>query len=233
MTVTDGSPSETFRVFSPLSLANPCRTCGKPRSEHQGSRYEGKCPDSKWGDGRRFRPTKGYGPRNPKGHPVSELPGRGPWRILDDCPARLHNSQRAVEARGTERCVCPRAMAIYEMRRVARVATKSARNAVLRDSIPADVPMPDLAEGACRKPWNLKRIEAGFSDEVSVSAEAKRAEAKQVCEECPVLDQCREYVQAAEWPKGSWGGIWGGLDVWTRRGQRIIVRNGLVTAENV
>lgn len=213
-----------FRLFSDITLAAPCRNCEKPRREHKGRRYDGACPGAKWGDAMRFRTS--HVPRRRSGWP-SRLPGGGPWLILQDCPARLHNSQRAAEARDGARCVCPRAVVIWEGRNVTRKERKKAKNRALLLPHQTEIRMPDLTSAACRTPWGRKRHEKGFSDQVSVPAETERREAKKVCRnECPVMKECAAYVLAAESPAGSWGGIWGGLDPWNRVGKQVSIANG-------
>ena len=46
---------------------------------------------------------------------ISPLPGGGPWRILDNCPADRHNTLYAAvkggrRGPGNARCICPRAL---------------------------------------------------------------------------------------------------------------------------
>lgn len=214
------------RLYSDAALAAECRNCERPRREHKGRRYDGACPGAKWGDAMRFRSSA---PPRPRAGWPSRLPGGGPWRILADCPARLHNSQRAAEARGSVRCVCPRAAAIWDARSDQRKERKRARGVILQLSSATEIRMPDLSAGACRTPWGQKRHEKGFSDQVTVPSELARREAKKICRACPVLAACRSYTLAAESPAGSWGGIWGGLDPWNRVGKQVVIANG--TAE--
>lgn len=48
---------------------------------------------------------------------VFNLPGNGPWRVLDDCPAIRHNTLGSARGRGTKPCICPRALALIERER--------------------------------------------------------------------------------------------------------------------
>jgi hypothetical protein len=55
--------------------------------------------------------------RRPTGKRLAKdygLPGRGPWRILSQCPSRLHNAPGA--AHGADRCICPRAIVLTPVR---------------------------------------------------------------------------------------------------------------------
>jgi hypothetical protein len=149
----------------------------------------------------------------------SGLPGGGPWRILTNCPAPNHNSKRAAEGRGgLGRCVCPRGLDLYRERQESQGLYRKRKKERLRaegkpitpprPGLPRGeitIPMPDLSAGRCRKKWNISTVDAAIMGNAGVPA------MKQLCEDCPVLDECRDYVIAAERPQGSWGGVWGGL----------------------
>lgn len=82
--------------------------------------------------------------------------------------------------------------------------------------------MPDLAEGSCRSMLGQKNADLGMNTSVSSFGIADRARAKDQCWSCPVVKVCQRYVLAGEKPAGSWGGVWGGLDLWNRQGLEVI-----------
>lgn len=223
-------PSERPRVFTAETLAQMC-VCGFRRREHSGHRFNGSCPGSRYGDARRFRNANPSAPVVKRHRPsLKAFPSGGPWRILEDCPAVAHNTSRAAESgrSGGAKCVCPRAVALREERlRRWRASGTSKDNPVVKLSAVNPVPVgkriPDLSAGACQRPWNVRIANGGFSVQPTKHGRDLRAAAKSLCATCPVLKQCREYVTGQERPAGAWGGVWGGLDPWNRKGKEMII----------
>lgn len=86
--------------------------------------------------------------------------------------------------------------------------------------------MPDFAYGSCTTELGKKIARAAMTDEASHRAIKARNGAKSICSACPILDACRRWALTQEDPPGSWGGVWGGLDPWNRRGWELIIRDG-------
>lgn len=183
-------------------------------------------------------------PRPPMG-PRFGLPvwWSGPWKILEGCPAEGHNTvQRAARPRkGHVPCICPRGVALrdehLERRRVRERAAEERRAAgekaapkrkpkprvpALRAFKPKELPdvmvRPNFNEGRCTKPWNVTTFSAAMDAGGSTTSRARqvREMARAACRQCPIREQCRAYVIGQEKPAGSWGGMWGGLDVFQR-----------------
>jgi len=168
------------------------------------------------------------------------LHGGGPWRILDNCLAPLHNSLRAAEGRNrAPRCICPRALVIRrarqnrwnELRSARRVEGRAIKTIQPGHMIPrankVTEPMPDMSQALCRRPDMMKVMDKGFGTGVSEGAQAARQAAKDVCSFCPIAETvCGPYVERAEKPAGSWGGIWAGRDPWERMGLRLVIKDG-------
>lgn len=166
-----------------------------------------------------------------KGVPMNGLPGGGPWRIDDDCPAPRHNSIRSAEGRkGEPKCVCPHGVQLYRER---LTYFNGKRRGVprsdfrIKGSVPKDLvdPTPGFFRDAiCQHPTFREVMDGGFSTAATKGGVRVRREAKNVCRtHCPIRQQCLEYVQRLESPRGSWGGVWGGQDPWERAGQTMIV----------
>lgn len=87
---------------------------------------------------------------------------------------------------------------------------------------------PDFTGGVCTTPRGIETARTGASTEISLRAIKARARAKALCNvgPCPIRDMCRSWVLSQEDPPGSWGGVWGGLDPWNRRGLELIIRDG-------
>lgn len=67
--------------------------------------------------------------------------------------------------------------------------------------------------------------DAGMDERMCAEARLGRSVAKRQClEDCPELAKCRAFILAAEIMPGAWGGVWGGLDAFDRRGEEVIVR---------
>lgn len=170
------------------------------------------------------------------------LPGGGPWRILDKCPAPIHNSVEAARGRNTAyrsggmrngrpKCVCPGAMikleADRERRRVSVKATRALVAKGLEAPLPVQergkdvaitpkLPMPDLSRGVCRTNAGRRISDLVLDGDGGVGAKAKR-EHKIMCSGCPVQSICAEYVLAAEPRPGVWAGVWGGMSQTDRK----------------
>lgn len=161
------------------------------------------------------------------------LPGGGPWRILADCPAMLHNTGRAAtQGAPQHRCVCPRALKMAERQRdqknVSRARIKqlapppaqfSTESAYLRNvRRPANAPSLD---GACHSEHGREiadRLLSGRSGAVS--------EHKRMCGGCPELMRCRTWALNEELPAGAWPGMYGGMTT----SERIRRARNVVTA---
>lgn len=170
--------------------------------------------------------------------------GRGPWRILPDCPAPTsHNTLRAAWGQDAQRvvtkpgCVCPRAL---DLKRAAEgrreeykktVSTFARRKSTAKlqpvDSAEISARTPDFSRGLCARPENLSIADMGLSDQATHRGIERRQIAKDLCEACPLKRRCQDWVTTQESPAGSWGGVWGGLDPWNRRGETLIIKNGL------
>lgn len=142
------------------------------------------------------------------------LPGGGPWAIAEDCPSARHNTQRASRgADGLPRCVCPHALALRAVRREEQTnRTRQVRQgAYYVAAKPVKLPVPDLSRGACTSGSGRRIARAGQTDATYGWAVKAREQAKEVCRDCPLVQECLKYVMAAESPAGSWGSVWGGL----------------------
>lgn len=91
--------------------------------------------------------------------------------------------------------------------------------------------VPDFSEGLCTSERGVNIARAGLTQEASLRAIRARDDAKALCNAgpCPLLLMCRAWVRKQESPPGSWGGVYGGLDSWNRRGLRLIIRDGKAT----
>jgi hypothetical protein len=169
------------------------------------------------------------------------LPGNGPWAILADCPARNHNTVSSARAthhgRARPACICygaRKAFAAWKTAIQSRPAEQRrgprARGISLPElrPKPSKVPTPDLRAGLCQTP----RGQEAFADSGNMGLTNKSIEArdraKRLCNTapCPVWVACRAWVKAGEDPPGSWGGVYGGLDAWNRRGGQVVMRDG-------
>lgn len=175
-------------------------------------------------------------------HGVNGLQGGGPWRIEPDCPARVHNSLRAALGWGSgrktrEKCICLRGQDLLALERIQRnERKKKARDAVkwvkseakLEHLKPEETEAtpPDFAGGLCTSPAGMKIADGGQNDQASRLGIAERAAAKRLCDVCPLKPMCREWVLSQERPAGTWGGVWGGLDPWNRKGLEVVIRDG-------
>lgn len=180
---------------------------------------------------------------------VRSLPGGGPWRILDECLAVYHNTQRAALGRsiGRDKCICPRALVLKTQRAQYEKKKDEQRQARRREnsnyetlrvysrflhsiSAVTTTPMPrEMSKAACRTGVGMQFADDGMDRHVTPAGVSKRQGAKDWCNTaCPVKDTCLAYVTANEHPAGSWGGVWGGLDPWQRHGLELFVEKGRV-----
>lgn len=160
------------------------------------------------------------------------LPGGGPWLILEDCPAALHNTVHSAKGRDSARakCVCPRARKVLydhqrseQIRNRKRDAKRRAERRAslkLKDGQPLkqepgylhnvrhNVPIPNLMAGLCRTPSGLKLMDSMIGKK---NTTGKAAQIRKMCRRCPVFDICRDWVMTAETPGGSWGGWYAGM----------------------
>jgi hypothetical protein len=166
-----------------------------------------------------------------------KLPGGGPWRILPECPARLHNSLSAGRGRNPRtraeihtRCICPRTLVLVladnVKARVRRLNRKelaaSAPVTVRRKPLPPTpaylsnvkkVEIPDLMAGLCRTRIGQQIMDLASEVETGSLALFRKQAAKAMCEEeCPVYAACLAWITSGtEQPAGSWGGIYAGM----------------------
>ncbi len=173
--------------------------------------------------------------------PLYEI-GNGPWVVLVDCPAPMHNSSSALPMK----CVCPRARALkrdYQEAENERKRAKKARAArrLVTPPPPAlaarlakpgrrtDTPtyfanilgsFPSLPGAACANGFAYRLFDSAREQDSGVNLTA----AKTVCETCPALAACRAAVLRLEEPAGDWGGVYGGLSMKERREVRSGVR---------
>lgn len=175
---------------------------------------------------------------------INGLPGGGPWRILEDCGADTHNSTRAGLGRGHGfatrlPCTCPRALVLLaqyqarrlELREIERAQKRRPRQdnrARLQLPVPqlAEIRSPNFIEGLCAKPGGMAYADKGMNDQASHRGIAERQEAKNLCAACPMLQECKAWALGQEKPAGSWGGVWGGMDPWNRKGLELVIRGG-------
>lgn len=172
--------------------------------------------------------------------------GRGPWRILPECPSPdTHNSARAALGQGSGRarlvdrpkCICPRGLDLLreeldkrtERKRQALKAVSRTKSEAKPESTAAalvEVRTPDFSAGLCTSRAGMKVADGGQNDQASHKGIALRQKAKDLCGVCPLRAMCLDWVTGHESPPGSWGGVWGGLDPWNRRGQEMTIQDG-------
>ncbi len=162
---------------------------------------------------------------------ISPLPGGGPWRIADECPALIHNTQRAAcSGPAKTRCVCPHGLDLRHRRNSGIAAWKQAHKQ----------PQPKIRSTSTqggrhgkesayltnvRRPANAPsmvgncRTERGrkLADRLLGAARGAVEEHRTMCTLCPALAACRRWVLEEEQPAGSWGGMYGALTVAERK----------------
>lgn len=153
----------------------------------------------------------------------------GHWPIDPACPARGHNTvswARGGHSGKEAKCICPHAQEAYadylEVRRAAERDRKY-RNAPTE---PKALPPMDWSRGICHRPENVEIADGGFDERVSWSGVTARANAKALCAACPLLAECAVWVKEAEEVPGQLGGVYGGMDMWDRRGTPAALVNG-------
>jgi hypothetical protein len=154
----------------------------------------------------------------------------GPWKILEECEAPTHNTISA--ARGViernvygTRCICPHAKHLLKAmrsgentRRKKKVVEKNVGVVEEIKALMNPHDMPDLTDGACAREENRFAVDAGFNTDRTPAGRRDRNRAKAVCELCPLatFQRCQTWVLTKEDPAGSWGGVYGGLDIYDR-----------------
>jgi hypothetical protein len=160
----------------------------------------------------------------------------GPWKVLEDCPARGHNSVTwARGGRGNKypRCICPRALYVFAEYRAGRNGLEQQQRvrttAVLKLARAPKIIEPDWTDAACRT--NLMVADMGFNTEASHKGIAYRAVAKNLCNDgpCRVKLDCELWIKAREGDKpGSIDGVYAGMDPWNRRGEELAPVDGKI-----
>jgi hypothetical protein len=169
--------------------------------------------------------------------------GNGPWRIEPDCPGLTHNSLRSSlghagpAGRVKPKCICPHGQDLLMVERgirriaeAARMRTVHKRSSDPRTRLqppmpePVEVRSPNFAGALCTTPRGRKAADAGMNEQPTLNGIASRDLAKAWCASCPLLLECRNWVTTQEQPAGSWGGVWGGLDPWNRKGLELVIR---------
>lgn len=146
---------------------------------------------------------------------------RDEWTILPECVSRNHNSLNAARGRNGLRCICPHAVELFERRKIYDLERRRDRRKERTTAQKIRIHIPDLSTGACARPENV----ALFQRDVGGSLARER----RICRSCPVFNACRAYVLAAEYPKGAWGGVWGGLGAADRRNEGKTCRQPILT----
>ena len=169
-------------------------------------------------------------------HPMYFM-GYGPWLVLEECGSRTHNTYSAGHKSAginNGKCICPRAVAI----KAASDAAKRARAAANRPTgeqrsatrargpeyinnmsqVPAAA-MPDFSKGRCTKPGGKGLMDAAAIPGPGQGQRIKAA--KWMClKACVVRAECLAWIDKAEVPAGSWGGIYAGLTAKERGGAK-------------
>lgn len=171
------------------------------------------------------------------------LPGGGPWRILDECPAMSHNTgyaaQKGARRRGDKRdaprhkCICPRALVRLSEIKTLRIEGRMARGErkLPEDHNPGGRPRDsgapqylrntrpgarrrDLSAGLCRTPLGMFIMDEAAENRWAGESLAK---AKEMCAGCPVNEDCLGWATDGERTPGAWTGMYGGLTHMERR----------------
>ncbi len=181
--------------------------------------------------------------------PLADV-GGGPWRVLDECPAVLHNTRTAWRAGRNLRnrnnpCICPRAMAQYaDVLRVHREnAAARRRKAGAREAVPVEPAPAAPKRGRIGSPAYTRNVLLDIANTPDLSGGACRtphgqramaraidepqmmnslAAAKAVCRLCPLdtFRRCERWVMRAEDPDNPWGGVYAGMTVVSRQARR-------------
>lgn len=97
------------------------------------------------------------------------LPGGGPWKVLQDCPASIHCSERASR-RENGGCTCPRSRAL----RLRKYAWRNQHRAALREK-----PQPATPRWLQAGPWRI--LEECPADGHNITTRARGAEGRPRC----------------------------------------------------
>lgn len=163
------------------------------------------------------------------------LIGNGPWRLLPECPATIHNTLRAARGqdfRSGERCICPRALALFEVHRQQQARRRRqkamgldvngnagegqpviSRNVNYVASMLGEV--PNLRGSACTTDAGREIMDNAYGAiaETDNRVLADITSAKLICVGCSVLAECGGWVLGSEVEPGEWGGVYGGLSI--------------------
>lgn len=166
---------------------------------------------------------------------LNGLPGGGPWRILAECPARFHNSALAAKkgtlrvpgepGSGRLKCICPRGL--QRLKEAQESAKQSALTRGGREpkskggrQVGMEVAEPlylrNTRQGV-RKP-DLSGMECGTAlgrAVMDAAADARWGKdplrvAKNMCDRCLKMIECRDWRRASETAPGEWYGMYGG-----------------------
>lgn len=224
------SPDCMSTVHNTLNAAYSKR--GRPRCtcpyalellESERERQRARTKERREADGRAEEIKRGQA-RVPQWQRVA-----GHWPIDPACPARGHNTvswARGGHSGREARCICPHAQEAYtEYLKVRRVADRERKQ---RSSPLQSKPLSrmDWSRGVCHLPENIRIADGGFDERVTWSGVEARAQAKALCKDCPILAECAIWITEAEEVPGEMGGVYGGMDVWDRRGRPIVLVNG-------
>lgn len=165
---------------------------------------------------------------------ASPLPGGGPWRILDECPADRHNTLYAAvkggrRGPGNARCICPRALwrkqddldsrrgehaRWYQENKARLKAAKVVDQPALKVKHVRVAPVPDMTDAACGSDDGQVAVDIATAE----ASAGNLARVAAFCNSpCPIKEQCLRWVMSAEDRPGSWGGVYGGLTPKQRR----------------
>lgn len=135
---------------------------------------------------------------------------QGPYRILDTCHAKRHNSTSAYHL--AIRCKCPGTLILRNAYNRAHpqllLGTRRSRaKPVLTEEI---ISIPDLTGGLCTTPKGQKIAQGGFNTSDWPSGVAARDNAVALCLKCPRRSDCGAWVDSQEKPAGKWQGVYAG-----------------------
>lgn len=157
---------------------------------------------------------------------MARLPGDGPWRVLDECPAPKHNTLRAREGRMGRAatrvpcCICPGAVELHrrDLQRRSRGQRRPKPITTARVGVTSKPGRPrvDLSGGTCQTPYGAALVRH-YQETAGARQTNVRKAIRFMCRRCKVAEACRDYVETYEDPAGSWGGVWAGLTPHERR----------------
>lgn len=151
------------------------------------------------------------------------------WDVSPFCEAKTHNTISASQGRkGMKPCTCPHAVEVNRQHHERYRDRPKRRRLKMAKPKPKPVTgptYPDFSGGACTTAHGQRAATAGMNDQSSRKGIHERERAKRLCNAgpCPIRDRCRSWVLDQEVPRGSWGGVWGGLDPWNRRGLQLVI----------